>query len=128
MQHSSLTRRAVWMTLSAAALLISAGCGVLDMGTIPTTGEPKRSGDGGAPYLVVTVGGSAAVNPTPSVAETIPESTPLPRIQLPTPDPNATPRPVASPSINLRGGTPAQRAVRPSDNLVPLASPVAASP
>jgi len=121
-------RRTVWMTVTAfAALLVSTGCAMLGLEEQPAV-EPTPRPEGGAPYLVVTVGGAAAVNPTLSVAETIPESTPLPRIQLPAPDPNATPRAVASPSLNLRGGTPAQRASRPPDMLNPPASPVAASP
>lgn len=89
--------------------------------------------DPSTPFVVVTVGGVLASTPTPQgVAPTIPDSTPLPKIVLPTPDPAATPRPAASPSINgvNRGGSAAQQAARPPDALIPTppAPPVPASP
>ena len=110
------------------ALLITTGCGLLD-DTLSGSDKLIRSGDGGAPYLVVTITGSPVARHTLTVAETIPDSTPLPRPVLPTPDPNATPRTTSSPSIaQQRAVSAASRASRPPDNLVPQGSPVAAAP
>jgi hypothetical protein len=94
---------------------------------------PVHTVDPNAPFVVVTVGGVPAVTPTPQgVAPTIPDSTPLPRIDPPTRDPAATPRPAASPSINgtNRGGSAAQQAARPPDAAIPttLPAPVPGSP
>ncbi|MCC7368352.1 MAG: hypothetical protein IT306_08015 [Chloroflexi bacterium] len=128
MRSHSLMRRAFWMSVTACLLaLVTTGCALLDTG-LSSAGTLTRSGDGGAPYLVVTVGGSPATTPTLTVAETIPDSTPLPTRALPTPDPNATARPVASPSLAQRTVSNGARASRPPDNLVPQGSPAARAP
>lgn len=129
MRQNGLLRRVNWIGLTAGlALIVTTGCGLLDE-TLAGSDKLVRSGEGGAPYLVVTITGSPMARHTLTVAETIPDSTPLPRPVLPTPDPNATPRSVASPSIaQQRAVTAAARASRPADNLVPQGSPVAASP
>jgi hypothetical protein len=82
---------------------------------------PVHTVDPNAPRLIVTVGGVPLATPTAvGVAPTIPDSTPLPRIELPTREP-PTPRPAASPSLNLGrgGGSPAQQAARPPEALIP---------
>jgi hypothetical protein len=80
-------------------LFLSTGCAMLGLdGDSTSTGV--HSVDPNLPFVVVTVGGSPAATPTPGVATTIPESTPLPRIELPTRDPAATPRAAASPSLS----------------------------
>jgi hypothetical protein len=129
MRQNRHLQRANWMGLTAGlALLVTTGCGLLDA-SLTGGGGLVRSGEGGAPYLVVTITGSPAARSTLTVAETIPDSTPLPRPVLPTPDPAATPRSAASPSIaQQRAVSAAARASRPGDSLVPLGSPVAASP
>ena len=100
---------------------------------LPGTGARVHTVDPNAPIVVVTMGGIPVATPTPiGVAPTIPDSTPLPRIDPPTRDPAATPRPAASPSINgiNRGGSAAQQAARPPDASIPTAlpSPVPGSP
>jgi hypothetical protein len=113
--------------LAAVLLLASTGCSMLNVGGAGSGGQ-TYSVDPSQPFVVVTVGGSPAATPTSSVAETIPESTPLPRIALPTPDPAnpPTPRPVASPSLS-RGGQASAQAARAQSNPAPAASPVAAA-
>ena len=111
-----------------AALVVVTGCGILDS-SLADSDKLVRSGDGGAPYLVVTISGSPVSRATLTVAETIPDSTPLPRIVPPTPDPAATPRPVASPSVaQQRAVSNGSRASRPADTVIPQGSPVAGSP
>ncbi|MGE3267968.1 MAG: hypothetical protein AB7P40_04425 [Chloroflexota bacterium] len=127
-QQSPLIRRSLWISMTAGlALLVTTGCALLDSAT-GSQSTPSKSGDGSGAYLVVTVGGSPAVTATLTVAETIPDSTPLPRIVLPTRDPSTPARPVASPSISRGGSTAAARASRPVDSAVPVGSPVAATP
>jgi hypothetical protein len=80
---------------------------------------PVHTADPSAPRLVVTMGGVPVATPTAvGVAPTIPDSTPLPRIELPTREP-PTPRPAASPSLNRGGGSAAQQAARPPDASIP---------
>jgi hypothetical protein len=110
--------------LVVGALLLSTGCSVLTP-LVPGAGQ-VHTVDPNAPFVVVTVGGVPAATPTAQgVAPTIPDSTPLPKPELPARDP-ATPRPVASPSLN-RGGSAAAQAARPPDASVPtfVASPAA---
>jgi hypothetical protein len=124
--------------IAGATLLLCSGCAALDpvlSGLSGLTGSGARvhTVDPNTPFVVVTVGGVPASTPTPQgVAATIPDSTPLPRIDPPTRDPAATPRPAASPSINgvNRGGSAAQQAARPPDALIPTppGAPVPASP
>ena len=88
-----------WLSaLAGVALLLSTGCSALGLATA-SADTPVHSVDPNVPFVVVTVGGSPAATATAGVAETIPESTPLPRLDPPTRDPSATSRPVASPSL-----------------------------
>jgi hypothetical protein len=118
-------RRRTWASLLVGgALVLSTGCSVLS--PLVPGGEQVHTVDPNAPFVVVTVGGLPAVTPTAQgVAATIPDSTPLPKPDLPARDP-ATPRPVASPSLN-RGGSAASQAARPPDASIPtfVASPAA---
>jgi len=121
--------------LAGAALLVSTGCAMLDpvLSGLSVGGARVHTADPNAPIVVVTMGGVPVSTPTAiGAAETIPDSTPLPKIVLPTPNPAATPRPAASPSINgvNRGGSAAQQAARPPDASIPTAqaSPVPGSP
>ena len=91
------------------ALLVTTGCGLLDT-SFAGGGGLVRSGGGGALYLVVTITGSPVARSTLTVADTIPDSTPLPRPVLPTPDPATTPRSAASPSSARSVPPPALRA------------------
>jgi hypothetical protein len=85
-------------------------------------GTTVHSVDPNVPFVVVTVGGSPAATPTMAVAETIPDSTPLPRIDPPTRDPAAA-RPASSPGAN--GGPPAAaRAARPPESNRQAGTPV----
>jgi hypothetical protein len=114
------------LTLAAVVvLLLTTGCALLDVSK-PSTEPPVHTVDPDGPFLVVTVGGSPAATATPGVAETIPESTPLPRIDPPTRDPAATARPVASPSLN-RAASAAAQAARPPSVAPPAASPTPAA-
>jgi hypothetical protein len=110
-------RRLVWV--GVAVLLGTTACGVLDAShsTTPTPGPVELSG----PAIVVTVGGLTWLTPTPGVAPTIPDSTPLPRIELPTRDPAA---PAASPPASA--GRPAAAAAARAAQPPPIAAPVAA--
>ena len=121
--------------LAGATLLLSTGCAMLDpvLSGLSITGARVHTADPNAPIVVVTMGGVPVATPTPlGAASTIPDSTPLPRIVLPTPNPAATPRPAASPSLNgvNRGGSTAQQAARPPDAGIPtqVSSPVPGSP
>ncbi|MFN8634821.1 MAG: hypothetical protein U0893_13270 [Chloroflexota bacterium] len=113
-------------------LLVSTGCAMLNPSG-SSSSEQTYSVDPSQPFVVVTVGGSPVATPTSGgVAETVPESTPLPRIVLPTPDPaNApTPRPVASPSLSRGGQASAQAAAqaqRGAANPAAASSPAAAA-
>ena len=98
---------------------------MLGLGPIDESSSAVHSVDPNVPFVVVTVGGVPAATPTLAVAETIPDSTPLPRIDPPTRDPAAPTRSVASPSAS-RGASAAARAARPPDNLLPSGSPVPA--
>jgi hypothetical protein len=122
--------------LAGAALLLSTGCAMLDpvLSGLSVGGARVHTVDPNAPIVVVTMGGVPVATPTAiGVAETIPDSTPLPKIVLPTRDAAATPRAAASPSlngVNSRGGSAAQQAARPPDASVPTSqpSPVPGSP
>src|SRR3954468_22437789 len=109
-------RAARLSVLVGAALLLNTGCAVL--APLVPGAAPVHTVDPNAPFVVVTMGGVPAATPTAQgVAETIPDSTPLPRLQAPARDP-ATPRPVASPSLT-RTGAAASQAVRPPDASIP---------
>ena len=110
--------------LAAVLLLVSTGCGMLDTVTSGASAT-THTVDPSQPFVVVTVGGSPVATPTSSVVETIPESTSLPRIALPTRDPAATPPPVASPSLTRPGAS--SQAAQPSGNPQAAASPAAAA-
>jgi hypothetical protein len=121
--------------LAGAALLVSTGCAMLDpvLSGLSVGGARVHTADPNAPIVVVTMGGVPVSTPTPiGAAATIPDSTPLPKIVLPTRDPAVTPRPAASPSLNgvNRGGSAAQQAARPPDASIPTSqpSPVPGSP
>jgi hypothetical protein len=70
--------------LAGIAPLASTGCPLLGGEATDATSASVHSIDPNVPFVVVTVGGSLAVTATPAVAETVPDSTPLPRIDLPT--------------------------------------------
>jgi hypothetical protein len=109
--------------LLAALLLVTTGCGMLD--TVTSAVSPAtHTVDPSQPFVVVTVGGVPAATATNGVVETIPESTPLPRIALPTRDPASVP-PVASPSLSRTGG--ASQAARPAGGAQAAPSPAAAA-
>jgi hypothetical protein len=116
-------RGRTWASLLVGgALLLSTGCSVLSP-LVPGGGQ-VHTVDPNAPFVVVTVGGVPASTPTAQgVAATIPDSTPVPKPELPARDP-ATPKPVASPSLN-RGGSAAAQTARPPDASIPtfVASP-----
>src|SRR5918997_498185 len=57
---------------------------MLDLSPTDSASTSVHSVDPNVPFVVVTVGGLPAGTPTPGVAETIPDSTPLPRIAVPT--------------------------------------------
>ena len=108
-------------SMAAALLLVGSGCGVLDLDLKPTP-VPTRSADQITPPVVVTVGGvSADATPTPGTAPTIPDSTPLPLIALPTRDPAAAAA-APSPAVS-RNVSAAARAAQPP----PAAAPVGRS-
>jgi hypothetical protein len=107
--------------LAGVLLLVGTGCSVLTP-LVAGAGGQVHSVDPAAPFVVVTVGGVAQATATPvGVAPTIPDSTPLPKVDLPTPDAAATPRPVASPSLN-RGASAAAQSARPPDAGIPTIS------
>lgn len=115
-----------WLTSAVAAtLLLGTGCSLLDP-LETATSEAVHTVDPNVPFVVVTVGGSPVPTTTPGVAETIPDSTPLPRIELPGRDPAATARPVASPSLN-RAATSASQRARPAAAPPPSGSPAPAN-
>jgi hypothetical protein len=117
------------LLLAGAVLLLTTGCAMLAP-LVPGGSAPVHTVDANAPYVVVTVGGEPAATATPvAVAPTIPDSTPLPRADLPTRDPATapTPRPVASPSLT-RPGALATQAARPPTGARPAGSPVSAAP
>ena len=93
-----------WLSLLAgSALLLGTGCSAL--GLSGDSSEPAiHTVDPNVPFVVVTVGGSPGATAPLSVAETIPDSTPLPRIALPTPAPNANSR---TPAAAARAAPPA---------------------
>jgi hypothetical protein len=110
--------------LAGLALLATTGCSVLTP-LVPGS-APVHTVDPNAPFVVVTVGGIPVATPTAGeVAPTIPDSTPLPKAEVPVRE--TTPRPVASPSLN-RGASAAAQANRPPEASIPTmpASPVAA--
>jgi hypothetical protein len=111
--------------LAGVALLLNTGCSLLGPVVGDSTGSSVHSVDPSVPFVVVTVGGLPAATPTLAVAETIPDSTPLPRLDLPTRDPAATPRPAASPSLSR--SAPAAQAGRPPDSPGAASSPVPAA-
>ena len=111
--------------LAAASLLLSSGCAMLGLTPSDQSGT-VHSVDPNVPFVVVTVGGSPAATATLTVAETIPDSTPLPRIDPPTRDPAAPTRPVASPSAN-RAPPAAAQAARPPSITNPASSPAPAA-
>ena len=98
--------------LAGATLMLSTGCTALGLG-----GEAPRTEtyavDPSAQFVVVTVGGTVAATPGPGVAPTIPESTPMPRIEPParSAPSGAAARPAASPALSL--GNPAARTGSP---------------
>jgi hypothetical protein len=95
---------------AAVLLMLGSACGMLDV-TSKATPVPTRSADQMTPPVVVTVGGSSVdATPTPGTAPTIPDSTPRPRIELPTRDPSAPPPPAPSPRS---GASAAARAAQP---------------
>lgn len=117
--------RARLLGTALGILLLASGCGLLSssplMGATPTL--PAEPG----PAIVVTVGGVPAFTPTPAVAATIPDSTPLPRIDLPTPDPaSVTASPAAS--AGRSGVSAAARAAQPPPMSVPVAPRSSPSP
>jgi hypothetical protein len=89
----------VLSALAGLVLLLTTGCTLLSTATGGSS-DAVHSVDPNVPFVVVTVGGLPPGTPTLPVAETIPESMPLPRIALPTRDPAATAKPVASPSLS----------------------------
>lgn len=102
-----------------AALLVTGACTLLDASAPPT--PTPRASDQGGPLVVVTVGGAPATTATPEgVAPTIPESTPLPRVEPPPHEAgaSATGRPAASPAA-ASGGTRAATAPRASPATTP---------
>jgi hypothetical protein len=102
-------RRLVALTvLAGAALLLSTGCATLGLSKDPTKAD-AYSVDPGTQFVVVTLGGSPVPTTGPGVAPTIPESTPVPRIELPARDAASTAgaRPAASPALS-RGNTQAR--------------------
>jgi hypothetical protein len=105
-----------------AALLLVSGCGLLGETAAGSTAAP-RPVDPDAPRVVVTLGGVIPPTATQGVAPTIPDSTPLPRIDPPTRDPAAPPPPVASPSLSYGPSSAAARNARPPGPAVPVGSP-----
>ena len=110
-------------TLAAVALLlVGSGCGVLDVTpkTLPPT--PTRAADQITPPVIVTVGGGppAESTPTPGTAPTIPDATPLPRLEVPTPV-TAQSAPAASPTARSSVSAAAR-----ASQLPPIAVPVVA--
>jgi hypothetical protein len=93
---------------AVAALFVCTGCAALEL-----SGEPMKadtySVDPGTQFVVVTLGGSPVPTTGVGVAPTVPESTPMPRIELPARDASSTAgaRPVASPALS-RGNTQAR--------------------
>jgi hypothetical protein len=121
--------RSVWHRVRALVaglglLALTSGCGVLDFASSPNP-TPTREGEA-APSIVVTVGGPAIVTATTGVAPTIPDSTPLPRPDLPTRDPAAAAAPAAPtprPAVSA-----AARAAQPPPMAVPVAPRPSPSP
>lgn len=106
----------------AALALSASGCALLG-DTAVSAPAVMRPVDPDAPRVVVTLGGSVPPTATQGVAPTIPDSTPLPRIDPPTRDPAAPPPPVASPSLSYGAGSAAARNARPPGPAIPVASP-----
>jgi hypothetical protein len=98
--------------LAGAVLFFSTGCAALGLsGDLPKA--DTYSVDPGTQFVVVTLGGSPVPKAGAGVAPTIPESTPMPRIEVPARDAasSAGARPVASPALSLgntqaRAGSP----------------------
>jgi hypothetical protein len=122
----SVRWRARLSLLAASVLLLSTGCAVLGPLVPGASSSAPTVVDPNVPFVVVTVGGVPAATATESVAPTIPDSTPLPRIDPPTRDASSPPRPVASPSLN-RGGSAAAQSARPPSAVLPT-SPASAAP
>lgn len=114
--------RGLSLLTAVALLLIGSGCGVLDLTPKTLSPTPTRSAEQITPPVVVTVGGGppAESTPTPGTAPTIPDSTPLPRIEVPTPAAAAA-APSASPTARTSVSAAARAAQPP-----PIAVPVAA--
>jgi hypothetical protein len=94
--------------LAGTALFMSTGCAALGLSKDPSKAD-SYSVDPGTQFVVVTLGGSPVPTSGPGVAPTIPESTPVPRIELPARDASSTAgaRPAASPALS-RGNTQAR--------------------
>jgi len=118
--------RAGWLSaVAGAVLLLVSGCALL--GDPAVADRPvDRPVDPDAPRLIVTLGGAVPPTATQGVAPTIPDSTPLPRIDPPTRDPSAPAPPVASPSLSFGSSSAAARNARPPAPAVPPSSPVPA--
>ena len=102
----------------ALALSLTTGCSALGLDATPEK-KPPFAVDPATPFVVVTVGGVPAATPTAGVAEPIPDSTPLPRIDPPA---ASAARPAASPSLNRS----AAARVATQQGAAPGASPVPA--
>jgi hypothetical protein len=116
--------------LAGAILLLTTGCAILEP-LLPGARPSVHTVDPNAPLVVATVGGLPIATATvQAVAPTIPDSTPLPKIELPTGDPATapTPRPVASPSLNRPGGAATAQAIRQTTSAQPASGPVSAAP
>ena len=94
--------------LAGAALFLGTGCAALGLGTDPPKAD-TYSVDPGTQFVVVTLGGSPVPTAGAGVAPTLPESTPMPRIELAARDSSSSAgaRPVASPALS-RGNTQAR--------------------
>lgn len=108
--------------LMAALLALSSACSFLDS---TGTKDVTHSVDPEMPPVVVTIGGLPVSTPPAGVAATIPDSTPLPRIDLPTAAPSAQKPP---PSPGASGPSAAARAARPPNALTATGSPQPATP
>jgi hypothetical protein len=110
--------------VAAALLLLGSGCTMLDLTPKLPTPPPTRSPEQITPPVVVTVGGGspAESTPTPGTAPTIPDSTPLPRLEIPTRDAAAQ----SSPAPTATARTTVSAAARASQP-PPIAVPVARS-
>ncbi len=94
--------------LAGVALFLSTGCAALGLGSDPPKAD-TYSVDPGTQFVVVTLGGSPVPTAGVGVAPTIPESTPMPRTELPARDSSSSAgaRPAASPALS-RGNTQAR--------------------